>query len=60
MTGDVDMLIAPPPSCGDVDARQALHALCDCLRKKVRRGLAATKNSMAAHLNKARAYPDLQ
>ncbi|BDA51434.1 probable DNA polymerase lambda at C-terminar half [Coccomyxa sp. Obi] len=34
MTGDVDMLIAPPPSCGDVDARHALHALCDCLRNK--------------------------
>ena len=35
MTGDVDMLIAPCPSCGDVDARQALHAVCDCLRNKV-------------------------
>ncbi|BDA51429.1 probable DNA polymerase lambda at N-terminal half [Coccomyxa sp. Obi] len=34
MTGDVDMLIAPPPSCGDVDARHALHTFCDCLRNK--------------------------
>jgi len=35
MTGDVDMLIAPPPSCNEVDSRQALHAVCTRLRSQV-------------------------
>ena len=34
-TGDVDMLILAPPSCGDVDPAQLLHSLITALTDDV-------------------------
>ena len=35
MTGDVDMLVLAPPSCGDVDPAQLLHDLVTALTDEV-------------------------
>ena len=50
MTGDVDMLIAPPHSCGEIDSRQALLAICKCLKKQVRLTLIINLKERAACL----------